>query len=64
MIKNRQINTKVNNSFEDKVILEAVKDASFNGKTIEAGQIVEATRAEAKKVLTQFKGLFKIKLTS
>ena len=58
---NRQINTGVKDKAQT-ITLEATKETKHDGKAITAGETVSVSKSEAKRLLTQSKGLFRIKM--
>lgn len=62
MIKNRQIRTDYNKGASEDIILIAQKDIVVNGKEYKKNEVLEMTKAEAKKILTKNKKAFEIKM--
>lgn len=61
MTLNRQIKTDFNTSGR-KITLEAIKGITYEGKNIDAGQSIEVSKSEAKRLLISSKGIFKVKI--
>jgi len=62
MTLNRQINTGFNASKDQKIELEATKETQHNGKTLAAGEVVQVSKSEAKRLLATSKGTFRIRM--
>ena len=56
---NRQINTGFNPKAQ-KITIEALSNTKYNGKDLAAGETVEVSRSEAKRLVTMKRELFKI----
>lgn len=60
MAKNRQINTSLESTDSQKVILEALSAVQFEGKKLAPGDKKEVDKATAKKILRGSKDKFRI----
>lgn len=56
-------NRSINTGFDPKkqtITLETLQSGEYNGKKFAAGETIEVSRSEAKRLITQNKQLFKI----
>lgn len=61
MTKNRAITTGFNSN-EQKITLEVLKDTKRDDRELAAGETVEVSRSEAKRLLTTAKSFYRIKM--
>lgn len=59
---NRQINTGFNTQKDQLIVLEATQPAKHEGKEVHAGETIRVSKSEAKRILAQAKGFFRIKM--
>lgn len=61
-ILNRQINTGFNKASSQNITLEALKSTVYKGKGVNVGSTISVDKTEAKRILTNNKGVYKIKM--